>query len=223
VTILDRNSGVFNTTTAFNVTRSTGTFGTGTVIVIAVFGNTIISTPSGATLRATSVSNLGLYAYDIAGAGQSSIAVTASPAGSGVWYCWELSSGSTWLTGNASELGAATSFNLSVTPTAGSRHVLATAGGLGSGLVRSVTAFSNSFGLFGAAQAAAQDWPFAGGADLDTTASGAAITTTATFSASAGVVGGIVLAYINNPAAPAPAPPRRPAIVRQAVGTASTW
>lgn len=213
MTILDRNSGTFNTTTAFNVTRSSGNFGTGTVIVVVVFGNTIITTPGGATLRATNVSNMGLYGYDIAGAGQASIAVTASPAGSGVWYAWELSSGSTWLTGNASETtGGATSYGLSVTPTAGNRHILAASGGLGSGLVRSVSSFSNSFGLFGAAQVAAQDWPFAGGADLDTVAAGSAITTTATFSASAGVVGGVVLAYVNSAAAATASPvfPRRP-------------
>lgn len=195
--ILDRNSGVFNTTTTFNVTRSTGSFGTGTVIVIGVFGNTVVSTPAGASVRATNVSNLGLYVFEIAGAGQASITVTASPAGSGEWFVWELTSGSTFLTGNAGEAGGNAFMNLSITPTAGDRHILAAAGGINTGNARAVTGYSNSFSMFGAAQVAAQDWPFAAGANLDTTASGAAIATTATFNGATVVSGGVIVAYVN--------------------------
>jgi len=199
LTILDRNSGTFNTTTSVTVTRSAGNYGTGTTIVVAIVGNTVFNTPGSATQRTSSVVNMGLYSYDIAGAGQASIAFTATAAGSGEWYAWELSAGSTWDTGSATQNNTGpASFAVSVTPTAGDRHILTAVGALGgSGNVRSVTGYSNSFTLFGAAQVTAQDYPFAAGADLDVTADGVTATsTTATFSAAVPITaGGIILAY----------------------------
>jgi hypothetical protein len=224
VTILDRNSGTFNTTTSVTVTRSSGSFGTGTVLVVAIVGNTVFNTPGSATQRTNSVVNLGLYSYDIAGAGQASIAFTATSAGSGEWYAWELSSGSTWDTGSASQnaLGNS-SFAVSVTPTLGDRHLLAATGGVGSGNVRSVTSYSNSFTLFGAAQVAAQDWPFAAGADLDVTANGvSAFTTTGSFSGTTfNAAGGIILAYLKPSGASAPN--GRPLVISQAVNRSNTY
>jgi len=196
VSILDESSGGFSSASSFAVTRSTGNYGSGTKIVIIVFGNTIVTTPSGATVRATSVNNLGLYAYEIAGAGQSSITVNCST-GSGRWYAWELPGGASWLTGSASEnTTGAVSYTVSVTPTAGDRHILVATGGVGAGLSRAVTSYNNSFTLFGAGQSAAQDWPFAAGADRDVTATGSAISTTGTFNGAAQTAaGGVILAY----------------------------
>ena len=201
MTVLDRNSGTFNTATSFNVTRSSGNFGSGTVIVIAVFGNTVVNTPGSATQRANSVVDLGLYAYDLAGSGQSSIAFTNS-AGTGTWFCWELSSGSTFVGGSANQTATTgtTHTSPSVTPTSGDRHLLAVVGGVGSGAARTVTAFSDSFTERADLQVSAQDWPFAASADLDVTANGStAYSTTATFSATTQTArGGIILAYVNN-------------------------
>lgn len=227
MTILDRNSGVFNTTTAFNVTRSSGNFGVGTVIVVAVFGNTIINTPGSATQRTTSVVDLGLYSYDIAGAGQSSIAFTNST-GCGIWHCWELSAGSTYVTGQAAQsasVPASTHTSPTITPSSGDRHLLVSVGGVTGGLSRSVSSVDSSFTItLASQQVAAQDWPFAAGAELNvTTAGGTGYSTTGTFSASISFAhGAIALAYSNAPLAAA-APPRRPTVLRQAVGFASNW
>lgn len=218
MTILDRNSGTFNTTTSVTVTRSTGSFGTNTVLVVAIFGNTVFNTPGTMTQRTASVVDLGLYSYDKTGAGETSLPFTATSAGSGVWFCWELSAGSTFLSpGSATQnnSGALTFTTGTLTPTLGNRHLLVAAGGVGSGNVRSVTGFSNSF-VTGSAQASvqvsAQDWPFAAGADRDVVADGVTgYSTTATFSGIAQTASGAVfLSYADGGSAPA-ADPRRPA------------
>jgi hypothetical protein len=201
---IDRNSGSFASATSFNVTRSTGSFGTGTVIVVAVLGNTVVTTPGTATPRGSSVADLGLYAYDFAGAGQASIALTCS-AGSGTWWSWELSSGSTFLTSMSSltqnNTGSTTFLTGALTPTAGDRHLLAVVGGVGAaGNTRTVASFDSSFTKWvtsGDRQALVQDYPFAAAADRDVTTAGAtAYSTTGTFSGATNTArGGILLAY----------------------------
>jgi hypothetical protein len=202
MTILDRNTGLFNAASTFTVTRSTGSYGTGTVLAVIVFSNTVVSTPGILNQRASSVVNLGLYGYDGAGAGQSSIAFSCST-GTGQWYAWELSAGSTWLspaTPDQNTSGLATVTTQTLTPTAGDRHLLAVAGGIAAGAVRAVTAFSNSFTMWGAGAGTAQDWPFSGAADRDVTANGSTgYSTTATFSGGAQTAtGSVFMQFINN-------------------------
>lgn len=197
--ILDRNSGVFSATTAITVSRSSGSYGTGTIVVVLFIANTTFATPGGWNLRHTSVSVMGNYAFDRTAAGEASYAFTAGAAGSGQWYAWELTAGSTYVTGTLTQGGAASSFaTASITPTAGDRHLLAAVGGLHDTLSRSVTAWSNSFvsnGLGGAATV--QDRPFSGAAELDVTANGSgSYSTTGTFNGSSvGASGGGMLAY----------------------------
>lgn len=214
MTILDRNSGTFSTTTSVTVTRSTGSFGTNTVLVVAIFGNTVFNTPGTMTQRTSSVLNMGLYSYDKVGAGEISLPFTATSSGSGAWFCWELTNGSTWVNGQASQVATSeTSYATpSVTPTLGDRHLLAVAGGLGNGNARNVASFSNSFAEWADLQATVQDWPFAAAADLNVTANGvASYSTTGTFSGvTSSGAGGITLAYADGGAA-APADVRRPA------------
>ena len=201
MTVLDRNFGTFNSTTSVTVTRSTGSFGTGTVIVVLIFGNTTFTTPSGWTQRHNSVANLGLYAYDRTGAGEASFGFTAGAAGSGQWHVWELSAGSTYVTGGLFQEGSSSTTALpGITPTAGNRHLLAVAGGTNSGASLSVTAFTNSFVLGAGGQATGQDRPFSYKGERDVTADGTtSYGTTATFSAATvGAAGGGILAYINN-------------------------
>lgn len=201
MTILDRNFGTFNSTTSVSVTRSTGSFGTGTVIVVLIFGNTTFTTPSGWTQRHNSVVNLGLYAYDRTGGGEASFGFTAGATGSGQWHVWELSAGSTYVTGGLSQSGGATSYAIpGITPTAGDRHLLAAAGGTNSSTSLSVTAYNNSFVLGAGGQATGQDRPFSYKGERDVTANGStSYGTTATFSdATVGASGGGILAYINN-------------------------
>lgn len=225
MSILDRSSGVFSNTTSIPVTRSTGSFGSGTVIVIAIAGNTTITTPGSATSRASSVLNMGFYAYDLAGTGQSSIAVTAGASGSGQWFSWELSSSSAFVDGQASQVGTSETqyATPSITPTVGDRHMLAVAGGLGNGNARNISSWTNSFVEWADAQATVQDWPFAGAADVDVTASGStAYTSTAVFSAiTSSGAGGITLAY--SVAAAPSTPVGAQLLVRQAVNRSYTY
>lgn len=222
MTIVQRNAGTFNGT-SFNVAPSAGSFGSGTVLVVAVFGNTIINTPGSMTQRTTSVVDMGLYSYDKAGAGESSIGFTNS-AGTGEWFVWELSAGSTWDTGSASQTASAglTQASPSITPALGNRHILAVVGGNGGGLARTVTAFSGGFTEFADLQVSTQDWTFSAGADLDVAADGStAYTTTGTYSASVATRGGITLAYVN--ASGPSTPVGTQLLVQQAVNRSNTY
>lgn len=222
--VVGRSSGSFNTATGFSVTPQGANFASGNVIVVMVFGNTVVTTPGSMTPRVSSVVDLGLYSYDKTAAGESSIAFTNS-SGSGVWHAWELSAGSTFLTpGSAiqTSAGGTTYTSGTVTPTAGSRHLLAAVGGVGGGGARTVTAFDNSFTERADLQVAAQDWPFAAFADRDVTADGTtAYSTTATFSgATATARGAVMLAYINAAGGADTTPPSVPAgLATTAVGS----
>lgn len=223
--ILDRNSGVFTSTTAVTVSRSTGSYGTGTVIVLALFGNTTFPSlvASGWTARHNSVVNLGLYAVDRAGAGESSFNVTAGATGSGEWHCWELSASSTYLSGNAAQstVGGTTVTTGTLTPTAGDRHLLAVGGGTAATTARSVTGVSDSFVNLVSSQATAQDWPFSGRADRDVTADGVTgYSTVATFSgASNNVEGSIILNYVNAAGGDVTAPTVPASLATTAIGS----
>jgi hypothetical protein len=222
VTIIQRNAGTFNGT-SFSVAPSAGSFGTGTVLVVAVFGNTTVTTPGGATQRTTSVVDMGLYSYDLAGSGQSSVGFT-NAAGTGEWFVWELSSGSTWLTGSAAQVNTAlgTYTTPSITPTLGNRHLLAVAGGNGAGSARDVSSWTNSFTEFADNQVLTQDWTFSAGADVDVAADGlTSYSTTATFSAGVATRGGMTLAYNNASASSAPV--GQQLVVGQAVNRSYTY
>lgn len=202
MTILDRNSGTFNGSTSAVITRSSGSFGTGTVVVVAIFSNTTWQTLSGFTQRTNSVSSMGLYSYDKAGAGEASFTFTANASGMGVWFCWELSSGSSWVTGSAAQTdpAGASYTSPSITPSAGDRHLLAIVGGNGGAVAKNVTSWSDSFTEWADAQAALTgDGTFAAAADRDVTANGStAYSTTGTFNSTVSVRGGFTLAYVNN-------------------------
>lgn len=199
--ILDRSSGTFVSATNVSVTRSTGSYGTGTVIVVVIFGNTVFNTPGGWTQRTSNVNTLGLYSYDKAGAGEASISFTATAAGQGTWFAWELSPGSVWDTGQATETagGILTFDTPSITPAAGGRHILAVAGANRSGAAGSVSSWSGGFTEWADAQGTtAGDGTFAAAADLNVTADGTtAYTTTATFNTTVSPRGGFTLAYVN--------------------------
>ncbi len=201
MTILDRNSGVINAASAtWTITRSSGNFGTGTTIAIILMSNTVFTAGTW-TQRASSATAMGLWGFDRVGAGEASINITASPAGTGEWFVWELSAGSTFLDGGAAQTDTSTIATYTVpslTPSAGNRHMLAAAGGNGS-LTKSVTSWSDSYTGFGGGHTPVTDFTFSGGADRDVTTAGAtAYAPTATFSAAAATRGGVHLAYINN-------------------------
>lgn len=207
MTVLDRNFGVFNAATGITVTRSTGSYGSGTTIVVAIFGNIVFSTPSGWTQRLSNVASMGLYAYDRAGAGETSFAFTPSAAGSGVWFAWELSAGSTWDGGVVAESGNLTQVTTgNSVPTAGNRHMLAVCGGV-DGSAKSITGFNNSFINVAGGQATSQDRPFASRAERDVVANGSTgYTTTATFSSATAVSAAMMMAYVDSTTGGSPTP-----------------
>lgn len=207
MTVLDRNFGVFNAATGITVARSTGSYGTGTTIVVAIFGNIVFSTPSGWTQRLQNVASMGLYSYDRIGAGESSFTFAPSAAGSGVWFAWELATGSTWDGGVVAEQGNLTQVTTgNSVPTAGNRHMLAVCGGV-DGSAKSITGFSNSFVNVAGGQATAQDRPFASRAERDVVANGSTgYSTTATFSSATAVSASMMMAYVDTASGGSPAP-----------------
>lgn len=200
MTILDRSSGVINTaSTTWTVTRSSGTWGTGTVLVAILFGNTTFPTPSGWTPRPSSVSTMGLYSFDRVAAGETSFVLTNNAAGTGEWYVYELSAGSTYDIGLAAQATATQTNHTTpaITPTAGNRHLIAVAGGNAGS--RSVTGWSGGFVGWGGGGSTGGDLTFSQAADLNSTTDGVtAVSSTATFNSTVADRGGMTLSYINN-------------------------
>lgn len=206
--ILDRNFGIFSAATPITVTRSSGSFGTGTVLVVALMTNAVWNTPAGWTQRTSNVNNMGLYSYDKAGAGESSLVFTPTLAASGVWYSWELSAGSTYLQSSASEGGTLSAVTTATMTGSGERHLLAMVGGAGTAS-RSVTGFSDSFTNLAGGQAGGGDTPFSARADRNVSDVGSTgYNTTGTFNASSLITASMILSYIN--AAGDVAPPTQP-------------
>lgn len=202
MTILDRNFGVVTSaSTTWAVSRSTGSYGTGTQLAVVIFSNTTFSTPAGWTQSGSSVVTMGNYSFDKTAAGESTINFTNGAAGTGVWFAWELSAGSSL---NDADLNQSSSGSSWATPdsapTAGFRHLLAVVGGNSSTTPRTITAWTASFVATGhGGHAGGGDQTFAYSAELDVTADGiATYATTGTFNGSAQFRGGAILAYASS-------------------------
>ena len=76
------NTGTFGST-PFTVTLPAASNAANRVVLF-VMGNTLITTPSGWTLRTSQINHMGHYLFDRAGDGGSSWSVSGS-AGQGVW------------------------------------------------------------------------------------------------------------------------------------------
>lgn len=215
MTILDRNFGnILSASGTWTVGRSSGSFGTGTTIVVAIIGNTTWNTPSGWTQRFNSVNSMGVYLFDKVAAGETTINFTTGTPGAGQWYAWELSAGSTYLSGSATEVGSAAA-NVdtpSVTPTAGSRHLLAVCGG-NRGTTAVLDTFNNSFTRFTGAWTGGGDGTLSANADRDVTADGiTSYLTNGSISGGAQIVprAALIAAYINGAGGSDTTPPTTP-------------
>jgi hypothetical protein len=203
VTYLDRNFGnILVANATWTVGRSTGSFGTGTTIVVGIISNTTWNTPSGWTQRFNNVSSMGIYLFDKTAAGETTINFTTGSAGAGQWYAWELSAGSTYVGGSATEAaGAADNMTTpNVTPTAGPRHLLAVIGG-NRGSTGVLDTFNNSFTRWNGAWSGGGDGTLSAAADRDVTADGVtAYNTTGTMQTSAQIVprAALIAAYVDN-------------------------
>lgn len=180
--LIQQNSGTF-TGSSFTATLPGATATSNTVYVI-VAGNTIINTPASWTLRTSQVNQMGHYLYSRTGVALSSIAFTNS-AGQGTWWAFEVNGAYDTSTSANNAADATTYATPSLTPTAGTRSILASIGSLHvSSSVRTVSGWTNSFiEQIDLCQASA-DYPMQGGALLaDITANGStAYNTTATYS-----------------------------------------
>lgn len=204
MSVLNRSfSNITSVSTTWTVTRSSGAYAAGSVIAAFILGNTVFPSGSngGWTPRFSAVNQMGLYLYDrTAVGGETSFTLTNTAAGAGQMYVWELSPGSTYIGGQAQELGTGSSVATpTTTPTAGLRLLLAVGGGNLLGTARTVSAFSNSFTLAGGGQTTVGDGAFSGYADRAVTADGVTgYNTTATFSGAAGTVtGSLIAAYLD--------------------------
>lgn len=193
-TIVQSNSGTFNGT-SFSATLGSAT-ATGNAVVIIVAGNTIVNTPASFTSRSPQVNQMGHYCFDRTGVAASSFALTNS-AGQGTWVILEIEGGAYVTSSSANNTtGADTYTTPALTPTAGSRLIIASIGSTHASLTRTVSGWTNSFTELADVTWTANDRPMQGVATLEVAANGStAYSTTATYSSTSPGRSAIIAAY----------------------------
>lgn len=171
---------------------------TGRSVVVFVAGNTTVTTPSGWALRTSQVNFMGHYLFDKPGDGTTGAAFT-SAAGQGTWWILELAA-TFDIAASANDSTFATTYTTpNLTPSSGSRTLLASLGSLHATTGRTFSGWTNSFveqvDLFHPSA----DFPSQGGALLDVVASGAAYSTSATYSLNNDGRSAIIAAYADTP------------------------
>lgn len=183
--ILQQASGTFSGGSPFTVALP-GASSASSRVVLFVAGNTIISTPSGWTLRASQVNYMGHYLFDVAGGGTSyTVTPGASSASAGMWYLAEVASGVFDRTVGDNQAGGDGSITSPIfTPTAGVRTLFASVGSLDDGTASAtVDSWTGGYVEQTDLSVALADRPMGAVATLDLTATGStAYGTVATFS-----------------------------------------
>jgi len=115
-------------------------------LVLFVTGNTLITTPSGWTLRTSQVNEMGHYLFDRAGDGGTSWSVSGS-AGQGVWWIGEVEAGVYNTAAGQNNISSSTSYTTpTIVPSSGAKILLASLGSLRAGSdARTVGSWLNSF------------------------------------------------------------------------------
>lgn len=187
MTITQLNSGT-STGTSFTTTLGSASNASNR-LVLFVAGNTTVTTLSGWTLRTSQVNEMGHYVYDRAGDGTSSWGWSNS-SGQITWVLLEIQAGSYDTATGSNNISASTTYTTpALTPTAGTRIVIASLGSTtGSSVVRTLSGWTNSFAEQADLCQASADYPMQGLAVLDNiTANGStSYSTTGTYSASNG-------------------------------------
>lgn len=213
MTIIQQASGTF-TASGFSATLP-GASSASNCVVLIIAGNTTITTPASWTARQSNVNEMGHYLYDRAGASLTSVTVT-SAAGQGTWWIAEIGSGAHDISSSANNIAQTTTYTTpSLTPTAGTRIVIASLASLtGFATVRTISGWTNSFVEQADVCQASADYPMQGVATLDDfTANGStAYSTTGTYSASSSR-SAIIASYVTGSGGGAPAIP--PILVMQ--------
>jgi hypothetical protein len=217
MSIVQQASGAF-TGTSFTPTLP-GASDSANCVVIIVAANTTVTTPTNWTLRTSQVNLMGHYLYDRAGVSLTSVAMS-NASGQGTWWIAEIASGAHDISSSANAgSGNSTTYNTpTLTPTAGTRLVIASLGStITGGAARTISGWTNSFVEQADVCQPTVDGPMQGVALLDDfTANGSTgYSTTGTYSTSSNGRTAIITAYVTAGGAPAlppiiVMPPRRP-------------
>ena len=176
--ILQQASGTW-TGASMQVSLPSATLGTSTVALFIV-GNTTIATPAGWTLRRSEVANLGHYLFTRDGDGTNSWSIPSAHVGT--WYVAEIGNGAYDTSAAANNVFSAITHSTSnLTPSAGTRLVIASVGGANNN-PNTITSWTDDFTEVADVYVAAMDHPSHGVATRTVTANGSgSYATTATY------------------------------------------
>jgi hypothetical protein len=170
------------------------------LLVVLVLGNTTVTTPTGWTLKTSSVVSAGLYWFEKQGDGATSWTFTCV-SGGGTWNVFEIASGTTGAAaGGQANVASATYTSTTTTPTAGTRELLVGFEGQAtvSTSATTVTAMTGGFtelsGTDLQATTGTTDWPqgVVGSIDDAATDGVTAYSSTATYSQNRGTKGALI-------------------------------
>jgi hypothetical protein len=187
VGIVQQNTGTAASGTSFTASLLSASSASNCVVIV-VAGSTTITTPASWTLRTSQVANMGHYWFERSGVSVTSQALAGGGASPETWWMFEIASGVHQTSTGQNAVPNATTYNTpSITPTSGTKILLASIGSqmaTGSFIARTVSGWTSSFVEQIDVCEASGDYPMQGGAILpDFTADGTtAYSTTATFS-----------------------------------------
>lgn len=195
--ILQQASGTFNGA-SFTATLPAASSASNTVVVI-IGADTTVTTPASWALRTSQVNEMAHYLYDRAGVSLTSVSFTTAT-GPGTWWIFEVN-GAHVSSSSANNVNQASSYNTpNLTPTAGTRTLVASIGSLHNAATRTVSGWTSSFVEQVDVCATVTAFPQAGGAALvDQTVNGStAYSTTATYSLPSTSKSAIIAAYASS-------------------------
>ncbi len=193
MTIIQQASGTF-TGTSFTPTLPTSSDPSNRV-VLTVAANTVITAPSGFTLRSSQVNYMGHYLLDTAGGG--AVYTVECSAGQGTWWIAEVAAGVYDTAVSVNNPASTANFSTpELTPSAGNKLVLASLGCLNSEFPRTISGWTNGFAEQADVCWTANDRPMQGVASVEIVASGAATySTAATYSIASVGSSAIIASY----------------------------
>lgn len=196
--IVQQASGTFSGTSFTPTLPGASSASNGILLIVA--GNTTVTTPTNWTLRTSQVNFMGHYAYTRDGVSLTSVSVS-NASGQGTWWIAEIAGGTYDTSTSANSSSANTTYATpNLTPTAGTREVVASIGSTQSGGngARTISGWTNSFLEQADLCQASVDFPMQGVATLDDiTANGStSYSTTGTYSLSSAGRSAIIVSYV---------------------------
>ena len=215
------NTGTFGST-PFTVTLPAATNAANRVVLF-VMGNTLITTPSGWTLRTSQINHMGHYLFDRAGDGGSSWSVSGS-AGQGVWWVGEVEAGVYNTAAGQNNISSSTSYTTAtIVPSSGLKILLASLGSLDDGTaIRTISGWTNSFVEIADAGYAGADNPSGAIASLEVTGNGVTgYSTGGTYSSASTGRSALIASYVTSSGVSPVSASGSAVVVSAATGTVS--